>query len=293
MGVAIIFIMASHTLGGYAAYGIIGVEWFLVLSAIGQYYSLKKNDNKLTYYKRRLIRILPAYLIVAIPFFLIKYPSSFQDFLIRLTGLNLFIWGEKLFWFVTLIIICYLIAPLYFKIVNNVEHSVFIPFILSGIFFILSFHTPKSEILLTRIPIFLLGMNLAKYVYEGQVIEDRNKVRTIAAISIISVFLLLTIYIDGLGIEYVRVIYFLCGIPTLLFVLSVAKRLPFLKGALSFLGSISYELYLVHQHVALAICLMLPFPRFAVVLLSYALAVILAYLLHLAVNLLTVRQKER
>lgn len=86
MGVAVILIMASHTLGGYAAYGIIGVEWFLFLSVIGQYYSLKKNSDSYSFYKRKILRILPAYLIVAIPYFLIKYPSSLKDFVIRLSG---------------------------------------------------------------------------------------------------------------------------------------------------------------------------------------------------------------
>ena len=102
MGVAIIFIMASHTLGGFAAYGIIGVEWFLVLSSIGQFYSLKNNCDVKSYYKRRLFRILPAYLLVAIPFFLIKTSSSAIEFLIRISGFNLIIWGEKYFWFVHL-----------------------------------------------------------------------------------------------------------------------------------------------------------------------------------------------
>lgn len=76
MGVAIIFIMASHSLGRFALYGNIGVEWFLIVSAIGQFYSLSKDDNTERYYRKRLIRLLPAYLAVAIPFFLIKYHFS-------------------------------------------------------------------------------------------------------------------------------------------------------------------------------------------------------------------------
>jgi len=70
MGVAIIFIMASHSLGRFALNGNIGVEWFLISSAIGQFYSLKKNDEKWSFYKRKIIRVLPAYLIIAIPYFL-------------------------------------------------------------------------------------------------------------------------------------------------------------------------------------------------------------------------------
>ena len=69
MGVAIVFIMATHSIGRFALYGNIGVEWFLIVSAIGQFYSLSKDQHLGHYYKRRFTRILPTYLIVAIPFF--------------------------------------------------------------------------------------------------------------------------------------------------------------------------------------------------------------------------------
>ena len=284
MGVAIIFIMASHTLGGYAAYGIIGVEWFLVLSAIGLYYSLQKNSDVLSFYKRRLIRILPAYLIVAVPYFLIAYPFVFKDFMIRLTGLNLPYWGEKAFWFVTLIIICYLIAPFYFRIVNRYKHSYVIPFVLALITFILAYHLPKTEILVTRIPVFLLGMNLAKGVYEDKVITDGKKVKACYALSVLAVLMLLTIYIDGFGIELVRLLYFFCAIPTLFFVLLVAKKTGFLSGVLAFIGTISYEIYLLHQKIVLAGCRMLPIPEALSIILSYIVAILLAYALHWVIS---------
>ncbi len=287
MGVAIIFIMASHTLWGYAAYGIIGVEWFLVLSAIGQYYSLKKDSDLKGYFKRRLLRILPAYLIVAIPFFIVKNPASVKVFLIRISGLNLALWGERFFWFVSLIFLCYLMAPLYFRIINTFKFSFILPFILAGITFILSFYLPKTEILLTRIPVFLLGMSFAKYVYEGTFIEKENSINIILISSVISVLLLLTIYIDWIGIELVRVIYFICAIPTLFFVLSVAKSVTPIQPPLAWIGAISYELYLVHQHIALALCAKLPFPRAINVICSYALAFVLAYILHILVSKLT------
>ena len=280
MGVAIIFIMASHTLGGFAAYGIIGVEWFLVLSAIGQFYSLKNNSNLLCYYKKRLVRILPAYLIVAVPFFIINTSSSVSEFLIRVSGLNLALWGEKYFWFVTLILICYLLAPLYFRVVELRRNSFVVPFIIAGITFFLSFHMPKTEILVTRIPVFLLGMNLGKYVFEGKVIEDTRRVGLIRVLSIISVLLLLTIYIDWIGIEIIRLIYFLCAIPTLYFVLVIAKYFSFIQAPLAWIGAFSYEIYLVHQHIALNVCLKFPFPRAISIICSYAVAIIMAFLLH-------------
>lgn len=285
MGVAIVFIMASHTLGGYAAYGIIGVEWFLILSGIGQYFSLRNNGSDISgFYQRKLSRIIPDYLIISIPYFCIQTPSSIGTFLIRLSGMNLFLWGEKTFWFVTLIFICYLIAPFYFKIVNTWKYSLVLPFLLTGVTFFLSFHLPKSEILVTRIPSFILGMNLAKFVFDGTVIPDGKMTRLCYFVSALAVLALLTIYLDSIGIETVRLVYFFCGVPTLFFVLYVARHLSFLGGILSFLGSLSYELYLVHQNIALAICERFTVSRAGIVLLSYGLAILFAFVLHVTVK---------
>ena len=284
MGVAIIFIMASHTLGGFAAFGIIGVEWFLVLSAIGQYYSLAKNNNIRTYYRKRFKRLLPAYLIVAIPYFLIKFPFNFRDFIIRLSGLNLVLWGELYFWFISLIVICYLIAPFYFCLMNKWRLSIIIPFILVGFSFLISFHTPQTEILITRIPVFLLGMNFAKYVYDGVILSDQRTIVSSIIVSVLAVLFLLSIYIDTVGIELVRLIYFYCSIPSLFFVLLIIMRLPYFNGVLSFMGAITYELYLLHQHIVFAFCNTITSIKALSVLLSYGLAILLSFFLHKAVK---------
>ena len=284
MGVAVILIMASHTLGGYGAFGIIGVEWFLLLSAVGQFYSLKRNSDTFSFYKRRILRILPAYLIVSIPYFLIKYPFSFRDFVIRLFGLNFPLWGEMAFWFVSLILICYLITPFYYRIILKYRYSFIIPFILVVITFLLSYHLPRTEILVTRIPCYLLGLHLAKYVYSGKVITDTKTIKVVYITSVLAVFLLLTIYVDFVGIELVRLIYFFCSVPSLFFVLMVAKKVTFLNGILAFVGVISYEVYLLHPKIVLESCLNLPMPKPLSIILSYIIAVLLAYVLHLFIE---------
>ena len=238
----------------------------------------------MNYYKRRLIRILPAYLVVAVPFFLIRYPSTtINDFLIRVSGLNLFLWGERFFWFVTLILICYLLAPLYYRFIDSYRYSFIVPFLLAFVAFLTSGFFQKAEILVTRIPIFLLGMNLASHIYDKEIISDSRKVVWSYIIAVVSLFFLLVIYIDNRGIDLVRFVYFIFGIPSLFFALSVFKGIGIFNGVLSFMGGISYELYLIHQHIALSICKLLLVPKAVVVILSYAIAIVLAYLLHLAI----------
>lgn len=74
MGVSMLMIMLFHTIGGLPLPGIpgfkpficfdFGVEFFIVLSALGCTYSLNKNGNTLEFYIRRIKRIMPAFLIV-------------------------------------------------------------------------------------------------------------------------------------------------------------------------------------------------------------------------------------
>lgn len=285
MGVAIIFIMATHSLGRFALFGNIGVEWFLIVSAIGQYFSLSKDYNIWHYYKKRAKRILPAYFIVAVPFFLIRFPFSIHNFIINITGLNLVVWGLRVFWFVSLIVICYLITPLYYKIVNKYRYSILIPFILVAITFVVSFHIPKTQILVTRIPIYLLGLHLGKCVYEERVISGKTECLLCYIISFFSMLSVVLINYVGVGVEVQRLVYFFCGIPSLFLILSFFKLLPFTHAILSFIGKVSYEIYLLHESIVLTICLLLPLPKLICVLISYVFAVLFAYLLHSAIAL--------
>lgn len=292
MGVAIVFIMASHSIGRFALYGNIGVEWFLIVSAIGQYFSLSKDRHPGRYFKRRFLRIIPAYLIVAIPFFIIRSYPSFQDFLIRITGLNLLFWGERIFWFVTLIVICYLLTPVYYAFIQRVKVSYILPFLIVAITFPLSFHIPKTEILVTRLPIFFLGMNLGKMVYEQKHIDNKTGCMACYAFSLLALLAVILINYVGVGVEIQRLVYFFCGIPSLFFILTLIKLFPFAHGTLSFIGSVSYEIYLLHESIVLALCLLLPLPKIISVLISYCLAILLAYLLHSLVSRLFFKKSQ-
>lgn len=75
MGFAILWVMYFHipipakfivTDVGWFIHriGFYGVDIFLFLSGLGVYFSLMKRPNVLRFYKARLVRILPAYVIV-------------------------------------------------------------------------------------------------------------------------------------------------------------------------------------------------------------------------------------
>ncbi|WP_396595843.1 hypothetical protein ACIA37_07615 [Lactobacillus delbrueckii subsp. bulgaricus] len=54
------------------------------MSGMGLFYSLTKNDDICQFYKKRLVRILPAYLLVSMPFF------AWRDFIHLHTGILIF-----------------------------------------------------------------------------------------------------------------------------------------------------------------------------------------------------------
>ena len=72
MGAAILFIILFHVplarsdaFFGLRRCGNIGVDMFLFLSCIGLWYSWVKNPSVKHFYKRRLLRILPTWLIIS------------------------------------------------------------------------------------------------------------------------------------------------------------------------------------------------------------------------------------
>ena len=153
MGVSIILIMLFHA--GILRSGFVGVEFFLMISAIGLYFSLSKNQDKSAFYKKRFARVLPAYFIVAIPYFLCIQEFDIINYLINLTGLCILRY-EPYFWFIGQILLCYLIAPFYFKLLKH-KYSMFYPFIVLVACFCLGLLLPSLEIMLNRFAVFLLG----------------------------------------------------------------------------------------------------------------------------------------
>ena len=283
MGAAMAFIMASHTIGRFAPYGNIGVEWFLILSGIGLVFSLSKDYDIKRFYRKRFRRIIPTYLFVAIPFFLIAFPFNLKEFLIRVSGLNLAFYWERYFWFIPLILLCYLIAPFYFKFITRYKYSVIFPFALALAIFFISFHTPKTQILITRFPIFFLGMHLGKAVYEDKTIFDWKPQWLSMIIPAVGMLCVVLINYTPHIIEVERQVYFLCGIPSMLFMLWIVKLLVKVKPIqklLALMGDISLELFLVHPCIVLPLCLMIPLPKIIDVGISYILAIAVAYALH-------------
>ena len=128
MGFSILLIMAFHTAGGVGIpllnfkpflCGDIGVEFFLVLSAMGCFFSLAKNPDTLSFYKRRLIRLLPTFIVAvafaAIVLHLIDGIDGWTYFFTIVTFYSLLKDCDITYWFMAHIMLCYLLMPLLYK----------------------------------------------------------------------------------------------------------------------------------------------------------------------------------
>ena len=156
-----------------------GVDIFLFLSGIGMYYSLSKNGNAREFYKRRLIRILPEYILilglcaVIMPHFMQGY--SVTDCLLLLCGAKFWIRGDLTDWYISLIYALYLLYPLLHMIIKkSVKAALCSAGIMAALLVTVSLvfydgGLPRG-IALARIPVFILGA------VTGRLIKDDVKV---------------------------------------------------------------------------------------------------------------------
>lgn len=123
MGFAILWVMYFHipiksvTEVGWFIHriGFYGVDIFLFLSGLGVYFSLMKRPNVLGFYRARLARILPAYIIVACVSycFLRLDKASALDFFYYISGVGYWTRHTRFDWYIPTQLAFYLITPLF------------------------------------------------------------------------------------------------------------------------------------------------------------------------------------
>ena len=134
MGVATLLILLCHAPGNGIAlpslldHGLrwmgIGVDFFLFLSGLGLYFSLRKIEKLLVWYKRRYLRILVPFQLFAIPYYLFRMivdRDGWLHFFGNLTTFSFWTRHEGA-WFVAMLIPLYLLAPLIAKIIDIQNH---------------------------------------------------------------------------------------------------------------------------------------------------------------------------
>lgn len=308
MGIAIIMVMCYHLFTGMqlslipyiSSIGYFGVDIFLFLSGFGLCFGFHKYHSVLQFYKVRFCRIWPTYIFVILLTTLFN-DDSLVDCFIKSLGIGFFlpVCGMSSFdWYIPTLYLLYFAFPLCYMLINKrspisgggVLVLSMLPFLakLSGL------HIPVNNLVLSRFPIFIIGMIFAS-LSQRRVVANK-------------IFICISCLIAGVGILVMPILvgYFshaylwdtmLYWLPFMLITPGLCYSISWLlehfptKGRYIFYccGKLSLEIYLVHmslikpytdfmaKHVGLSASL----ESYLSGLVFLAISVILAYLIHI------------
>ena len=237
-------------------WGSSGVDVFCLLSGFGLFYSLEKNPKLSQYYKKRVVRVYIPFLLITIPGYIFFLKVSIKKCLIKWTTLYLWVSGNDGTWFVSFIIVMYLLSPIIYKFYKSSSTKKLIvkQCIAVALRWILLWGGERAGpaliaqvgIALYRIPIFFTGMLLAALVKQNANFSISDWI--IAVMAIITV-LKSVLDIDTGTIDMLTMVcrsfffvYVECIILQLLSKFQTKIRFVLLNS----IGKYSLEFYLIH-----------------------------------------------
>lgn len=243
----------------------VGVQVFLVIS--GYLYGMREIDNSFVFIIKRFKKILVPYYITIFPFMLIEFiffKSKINiEKAIKILLLNDRLVGGEHLWFVSSIMLCYVLTPVIEKVFENFSHNkrsfVFTCLTILEIvlvFFALFCRFYQPAWIMCYMLGYFIGFN-----HKKQIISERILFRLFFVLSLQN---LIQIYLDyvyqfafpepfhsiynfwcHLNHNWLGILLFLFGIK--MFSLIKFDRNPWLISILKISDKYSYEAYLVHQ----------------------------------------------
>lgn len=277
MGFAILWVMLFHLPGhiGFWPFNFLksigygGVDIFLFLSGFGLYYSMSKdNFNLKQYWKRRFSRIMPEFWTVLVAVFLIRMDfsrSSFFDLIIHASTLAYWILGKGELWYISCIMLFYVLYPYYFKLFKR--YGIRVPLIAIGIAFVLIISYAiicvvffnRQNVLglavltIARISIFILGSVFALWAkYRGEMKLSRNLMLfgfISALCALVALYQFMRFFPDCLWscslffIPFIVITPFMCVLLAMFF-----DKFVFSDVVFGYIGLMSLELYMCHEY---------------------------------------------
>jgi peptidoglycan/LPS O-acetylase OafA/YrhL len=285
MGIAILWIILFHSWFDFGKYGLLsplysffkitgylGVDIFIFVSGFGLMASwYKKKTNVLLFYKRRFLRIMPIYWfffsIYLIFMTLFGKLVNMGTMIIYYTGFAFFITKNYLHWFISAILLCYLIFPIFANAFQKSKQKTkFVTMIIISCLLLAFFLSTSASffdnrfsyllIVVLRLPSFFIG-SLIGYIY------FENDINFSYLFSIYShIFLMSFCFVSLALINYftspeAMLLYGLWWYPFAIGSFSLTYLLSiFLKIMHTYLGSLiiildkigkcSFELYFIH-----------------------------------------------
>ncbi len=264
MGIAMLMVMLYHSSFCimpnadfiFKIYGVWGVDIFLFASGFGIYHSLKKmhknedlsKNNIQSFYKQRIIRIMPATLIAGI----LGY-SFFHFGKLALTGLHL--------WYIRTILIYYLLSPFIYKLLNrhNPQRILVSGILITAVFGLITtpiFNSFLFKSLITwsflRFPSFILGMYLAKVDWNAKKFLSPVTITVLVCIFSLGVYMRYEQQAvkSDLLLHHLWPIPVAFSIPLFCALIHFAKKIIIpdkISKCIEFFGIFSLEIYVVHE----------------------------------------------
>lgn len=226
----------------------IGVDLFLLLSGIGIAFSLSKttvgsgSQSLLSWYIHRIKRIYVPFLLLMVLYYSYKIPFEGVTWVTAALDIaNIGWWiNGKGTWFLSLILLLYLFAPLLYKFLTGGKHNLIKLVVLCVAVWIIfqdDFNSPLHYVnnAIKRAPSFFIGMALAPYVKRGVKVN-------ILWLSVISCVVFVIAY-KLLPLGFCKWIVIL---PFAMVLALIIDHVHMIRKPLCFLGIISLESYITN-----------------------------------------------
>lgn len=233
----------------------VGVEVFFLIS--GFLFGMRKiNIKYIEWYKKRFKRILPSFyvfLVVLLCVYLIVDVkldiSRWLIYIFCLQGTGLYLYGAEHLWFLTVLLMCYLITPImdWLRVNSSRNRNVilYVCFILVQLL-CTYFISEKLGTYLLKINIYVIGYVLGKSTYKCDKLYQFVLAMALGIVGVV-VRLIGKVLIDGTVTYNVMV----AGITHSMIALAMLLMFQYMfhkepGRIVRFLDGISYEVYLVH-----------------------------------------------
>ena len=241
------------------AMGNMGVDVFLLLSAIGLHRSMSQN-NLIQFYRNRIKRVVFPYLIVAVPYFIwydfFAEKDGILQFILNISTINYWINAMHPVWYVAFILIAYALYPVLYRMLKIRGVGIALLILAVAVEATLSMlQVPifmYCERAISRIPIFLLGAMIAEYYGNRKKEASEDSIPTYQCGIALGIFLLGAIIYPVIFLQIPTMwIRYLYGALAVCMVISYGfmrhkNFLVFISRPLKFVGKISFEVYLIH-----------------------------------------------
>ena len=312
MGAAMLFVILFHVAldRGDPFYGLrrcgnVGVDIFLFLSGVGLWFSWVKTPDVLRFYRRRLLRIVPTWIVVATAFYLPDYLGArrFSHNIVDLIGditINWDFWlhDELTFWYVPAIMALYLVAPWYMRLIQSRPVYRWLPLLMViwcvMVQWVLPIHHAVGhiEIFWSRVPIFFIGINF------GEMVRTHRQLPSEAVWLLLVTFLMTfgtCLYLEQvrhgqfpLFVE--RMLYIPFTVCTVLVMNRIFRRTPqWVNRSFRLVGALSLEAYLIHIHFVLVYVQPYHLGYWLTFLVTVAITLPIAWLLQRLIGMVTAR----